>query len=216
MIILYGSPLSSYTAKVRIALEYKGIAYVEREPEGGYRSAAWRQTVPTGTIPAIDHDGFLLAESEAILEYLQECWPEPTLLPGSAQDRARIRWLARLHDLHLEPRVRAMFPLVRDPQGPARLAEPLAALQTQIAVLDRVARPAPMLGGAELSLADCGFAVSLALARLILERLGSELILPAALDRWLGEAHRQPALAKALEAWQHATQSWLRNARPTS
>jgi len=216
MITLFGSPLSSYTAKVRIALEYKGIAYVEREPEGGYRSAAWRETVPTGTIPAIDHDGFLLAESEAILEYLEECWPEPTLLPGSAQQRARIRWLARLHDLHLEPRVRALFPLVRDPQGAARLAEPLTALQAQVKVLDRIARPAPMLGGESLSVADCGFAVSLALARLIVERLGNELILPQAIDRWLLEAHRQPALAKALEAWQHATQSWLSNARPIS
>ncbi len=216
MITLIGTPLSSYTAKVRIALEFKGIAYREYEPAGGYRSVAWREQVPTGTIPAIDHDGFLLAESEAILEYLEECWPEPTLLPGTAQDRARIRWIARLHDLHVEPRVRALFPLVRDPEGALRLAEPLAALQAQLAVLNRIVRPGPFLGGPSLSLADCGFAVSLALARQIVERLGGALRLPDPIDEWLLAAHQQPALAKALEAWQHATHSWLQNARPSS
>jgi len=216
MITLIGTPLSSYTAKVRIALDFKCITYIEREPEGGYRSANWREVVPSGTIPAIDHDGFVLAESEAILEYLEECWPEPTLLPGSAQDRARIRWLARLHDLHVEPRVRALFPLVREPQGPARLAGPLATLQEQITVLNQITRPAPFLGGSGLSLADCGFVVSLSLAGMIAERLGGVLRLPEALDRWLLETRQQPALAKALEAWQHATHSWLQNARPST
>jgi hypothetical protein len=37
MIILYGLPVSSYTAKVRVALHWRGLSYQEREPEGGYR-----------------------------------------------------------------------------------------------------------------------------------------------------------------------------------
>jgi glutathione S-transferase len=216
MITLYGNPLSSYTAKVRIALEFKGIAYTERQPEGGYRSADWRARVPTGTIPAIEEDGFLLAESEAILEYLEERWPQPTMLPGDARDRARIRWLARLHDLHLEPRVRALFPLVRDPDPSALLAERRAALDAQISVLARMAEPRPFLAGSSLSLADCGFAVSLRLAQMILEHLGSALRLPEALEHWLQHTHRQPALAKALEDWQDATLNWLSSARRTS
>ena len=58
MIILYGSPLSTYTAKVRLALNWRGLAFEEREPEGGYKSAAWSARVAMGTIPALDHDGF--------------------------------------------------------------------------------------------------------------------------------------------------------------
>lgn len=110
MIILYGAALSSYTAKVRVALHWRGIPYTEQEPPGGYRSDAWSQRVPMGTIPAIEHDGFFLAESEAIIEYLEEAFTGQPLLTGSAQDRARMRALARLHDLHVEPRVRALFP----------------------------------------------------------------------------------------------------------
>ncbi|MEN9775258.1 MAG: hypothetical protein RL322_2328 [Pseudomonadota bacterium] len=216
MITLYGSALSSYTAKVRIALEFKQIPYVEREPEGGYRSAAWRARVPSGTIPAIEHEGVLLAESEAILEYLEECWPEPTLLPGPPPERARIRWIARLHDLHLEPRVRALFPLVRDPHGPERCADALDALNAQLAILARVSEPSPWLAGRFPSLADCGCAVSLQLARMICEHLGSGLPLPAPMERWLSVVNEHPALAKALEPWHDATRTWLRNARPTS
>ena len=216
MIILYGTPLSSYTAKVRIALEYKRIPYTEREPAGGYRSAEWRAIVPTGTIPALDDQGCVLAESEAILEYLEERWPDPTMLPGDAAHRARIRWLARLHDLHVEPKVRALFPLVRDPEGAQGLAAPLAALETQIAVLCRMIRPAPFLGGATPSFADCGFAVTIPLAQLILSSLGRDWIPPEPLRAWLAVARQEPALAKALEPWHDAMLNWLRNARPRS
>jgi len=216
MIILYGTPLSSYTAKVRIALEYKKIPYAEREPAGGYRSAEWRAIVPTGTIPALEDHGFLLAESEAILEYLEERWPDPTMLPGDAAQRAHIRWLARLHDLHVEPKVRALFPLVRDPDGAQALGAPLAALETQIAVLCRMIRPAPFLGGATPSFADCGFAVSIPLAQSILSSLGHDWNPPEPLGAWMAVIRREPALAKALEPWHDATLDWLRSARPRS
>ena len=115
MMILHGSAVSVYTAKLRIALHTKGLAFVEREPEGGYRSAAWRERQPTGTIPALEVDGVLLAESEAVVEYLEDAHPTPRLLPGTPLQRAQARFLARYHDLHLEPRVRALFPLVRPP-----------------------------------------------------------------------------------------------------
>lgn len=216
MIILYGTPLSSYTAKVRMALEYKGIPYSEREPVGGYRSADWRAIIPTGTIPAIDDQGFILGESEAILEYLEERFPEPSMLPGDAAHRARIRGLARLHDLHLEPKVRALFPLVRDPEAARHLPERLAALGAQIDILCRMARPGPFLAGPSPTMADCGFAVSLPLARMILAALGHELRWPELLANWLAAVQREPALAKALEPWHDATLHWLRNARPPS
>ncbi len=143
MITLYGQPLSSYTAKVRVALHWRGLAFEEREPPGGYQSAAWRQRVPMGTLPALEHDGFFLAESEAILEYLEDAFAERPLMPGSAQARARVRTLARLHDLHVEPRVRALFPLIRQPQQRARLPELLSALDDKMQRLTKLRSPSP-------------------------------------------------------------------------
>lgn len=215
MIVLYGLPLSSYTAKVRLALHWRGIAYEEREPPAGYRSAAWRQQVPMGSIPALAHDGFFLAESEAILEYLEEVIADRPLLPADPQQRARVRMLARLHDLHVEPRVRALFPLIKDPVQRSRLPELRADLQDRFERLAEAAQPAPWLAGAQPSLADCGFAVTLPLAQRLLQVLGQPLDLPPGLRPWAQAMDRDAAVQAALSGWRVATEAWLATVRST-
>lgn len=215
MIVLYGLPVSTYTAKLRLALHWRGIAYEEREPEGGYRSQAWRQKVPMGTIPAIEHEGFFLAESEAILEYLEDAFPQHRLLPKGAQQRAQVRMLARLHDLHVEPRVRALFPLIRQSGLRGQLPELLAALQDKLERLAEVVQPGPYLAGPQPSLADCGFAVSLPLAQRLLEAMDQRLNLPPALAPWAAALERDTAAQAALAPWRQATETWLQAASPT-
>ena len=216
MIILYGLPVSSYTAKVRVALHWRGLAYQEREPEGGYRSAAWAERVPMGTLPALAHDGFFLAESEAILEYLEDTFPERPLLPTGAQPRAQVRMLARLHDLHVEPRVRALFPLIKDPAPHPRLPELHAALHDKLERLAQLAQACPFLAGKQPSLADCGFAVTLPLARRLLEALDRPLALPAKLQAWEEALAQESAVQAALAPWRMATENWLATARSSS
>lgn len=79
--ILYGNNLSTYAAKVRTALHYKGIAFEERQPPDGYRSQSYRKIVPMGSIPALVDGDFVLSESDAIIEYLNDTVPTPPLLP---------------------------------------------------------------------------------------------------------------------------------------
>lgn len=209
MIVLYGSPLSSYTAKVRVALHWRGLAFEEREPEGGYQSAAWAQRVPMGTLPALDHGGFLLAESEAILEYLEDAFPDRPLLPAQPQARAAVRCLARLHDLHVEPQVRALFPLIKDRTLGSRLPTLKASLEDRLQRLALVAVASPCMAGSELSLADCGFAVTLPLARRLLLELGQPLVMPAKLLVWEEHMAADNTLEKALAPWATATEAWL-------
>ena len=211
MIILYGAALSSYTAKVRVALHWRGIPYTEQEPPGGYRSDAWSQRVPMGTIPAIEHNGFFLAESEAIIEYLEEAFTGQPLLTGSAQDRARMRALARLHDLHVEPRVRALFPLIRQSEKRDLLPQLLAALDDRLQRLARAAVCGPYLAGERPSVADCGFAVTLPLARCLLQALGHTLDLPGKLKAWEHTMANDSSVQAALLPWNAATEAWLSN-----
>lgn len=209
--ILWGLPVSTYTAKVRIGLLAKGLRFQERAPPGGYRSEAWRARVPTGTIPALElDDGTLIAESEVILEYLEEVYPQPTLLPGTPLQRAQARFLARLHDLHLEPRVRALFPLVRDTsRTPQRVAEALTALQAQVDRLAVLARPDPWLAGQALSVADCGHSVAVRLGVRLADALGGALRLPQVLHPWLEAGDAHPAVTAGLSPWREATEAWL-------
>jgi glutathione S-transferase len=214
MIILYGSALSTYTTKVRLALRLRGLAFEQRLPEGGYRSPAWRARLPTGTVPALEHDGFFLAESEAILEYLEDIHDQRPLRPVDPQLRARARWIGRLHDTQFEPRLRALFPLVREASHADELSGRVHELQDRLDRIAAVVSPDPWMLGREFSLADCGFAVSLPLADRLLERLGQRLRWPNALLPWWTAWQEYDALQDALSEWRAAVEDWLAPGSP--
>ncbi|MFN0161742.1 MAG: glutathione S-transferase family protein [Burkholderiales bacterium] len=208
--IFYALPVSTYSAKVRIVLLAKNVRFEERAPPDGYRSAAYRAIVPMGTLPAIDDNGFILSESEAINEYLEDRFPHPALLPSSPQDRAAARFLSRFHDLYLEPPVRALFahmsPAKRDV---AVVAARAAEIDRRVTQLAQLAKPRPYLAGASLTLADCGFAVTLPLAQRLLGVLGQPFALPPNLTAWQASVAAHPAVETALAPWRTATEAWV-------
>ena len=61
---------------------------------GEQRKADYLAINPQGLVPALADDGFVVPQSLAICEYLEEIHPEPRLLPGSARDRAIVRGMA--------------------------------------------------------------------------------------------------------------------------
>jgi glutathione S-transferase len=212
--ILYATALSSYSAKLRIVLLAKRVPFEEREPPGGYRSAAYRAIVPMGTLPAIDDAGFVLSESEVIAEYLEERFPEPAMLPFGPQDRARTRFLARFHDLYLEPPVRGLFPHVNPARRDAgEVEQHLADVRRMLTQLDGFVTPAPYALGPQLTLADCGFAVTVPLAAMLAAALGIALDVPPRVAAWLAATHAHPAVAAALVDWRPATERWIAGQR---
>jgi maleylacetoacetate isomerase len=96
---LYTYWRSSAAFRVRIALALKGLEY-ESVPKhllrdgGEQRQADYLAVNPQGLVPALADDGFVIPQSLAICEYLEEVHPEPRLLPGSARDRATVRGMA--------------------------------------------------------------------------------------------------------------------------
>lgn len=96
---LYGYFRSSASYRVRIALNLKGLDYqhqgVHLLRNGGEQSSAsYKQINPDALVPAFEDQGQILTQSLAILEYLDEVYPEPALLPAAALDRAYVRSLA--------------------------------------------------------------------------------------------------------------------------
>jgi len=99
MLKLYSYFRSSAAYRCRIALNLKGLAYetapVHLVKDGGQHNApAYRALNPQGLVPALEHDGRVITQSLAIIEYLDEIHPEPPLLPGDAELRAKIRAFA--------------------------------------------------------------------------------------------------------------------------
>jgi glutathione S-transferase len=210
VLTFYTHSVSNFAAKVEIALRMKGLAFEALPPPGGYGSAAYKAVVPAGTIPAIVHDGLVLSESETIVEYLDEAFPEPPILPEGAAARARCRQLARFHDTRFEPPLRALFPHMA-PAGrdPAIVTQQLELFRTRLADLAAMAAPSPWLAGPVLTLADLPYPPTLLMARLMLEHLGSNLELPAGLVAWHDLATAHPAFVPVLEAQEGASRSWL-------
>jgi len=98
-IILYSDAfwISPWVFSAHIALRENGVAFEVREVglhTGEQRRDAYLAATRTGRVPAIEHGGFWLAESWAIIEYLEEWFPAaPRLLPTEFQSRARARQL---------------------------------------------------------------------------------------------------------------------------
>ena len=95
---LFGYWRSSATYRVRIALALKNISY-DYEPvnllKGEQRSEAYLDKNPTGLVPTlVSDDGALITQSVAIIEYLEEVHPDPSLLSGNAVARANARAIA--------------------------------------------------------------------------------------------------------------------------
>ena len=94
---LYTYFRSSAAYRVRIGLALKGLSpephFVDLR-EGHQHASEYRALNPQGLVPLLLHDGLVLGQSLAILEYLDEIAPTPPLLPAEAAGRARVRSLA--------------------------------------------------------------------------------------------------------------------------
>ena len=99
--IIYGSSISPFVRKVLVALNEKGIRYEHRPVAPQAEDADFRAASPMGKIPAIDHDGFRLADSSAILDYIEHLSPQPALIPADARGAARARWFDKFGEVEL-------------------------------------------------------------------------------------------------------------------
>lgn len=103
---LYTYWRSSASHRVRLALGYKGLDYEPRYVnllEGEQRGDAYKAVNPIGHLPCLVVGGVKYVESTAIIELLDELFPEPPLLPKAPEDRARVRALVQIVNSGIQP-----------------------------------------------------------------------------------------------------------------
>lgn len=93
-LVLWGFDGSTYVRTVKMLLAEKGTTDFEQVPlnvlKGEPRSPEHRARHPFGKVPVLDHDGLRILETSAIVRYLDDVLPGPSLTPASAADRARM------------------------------------------------------------------------------------------------------------------------------
>eukprot|EP00198_Chlamydomonas_reinhardtii_P009405 XP_001698742.1 predicted protein [Chlamydomonas reinhardtii] len=129
---LYDDPHSEYSAKVKVALYAKGLVWTPvAVPCGSTRSPEFRAVNPLGKIPALwvtfeNGHRELLIESEVIMEFLEDAFPDaPPLLPREPLARSKARLVSRFHDLYVEPALRRLYPQVAPSARDPRLVQAL-------------------------------------------------------------------------------------------
>ena len=103
---LYTFFRSSTSFRLRIALNAKGLAYTPEFvnlPKMQHRDPAYMAKNPQGLVPALLDGGRLYTQSLAVLEYLDERYPEPPLMPRDIEERAYVRALAQIIGCDIHP-----------------------------------------------------------------------------------------------------------------
>ena len=131
MATLYTADRCPYAARVRIVLAEKGLAYDAVEIDLDDRPAWLYDKNPLGRVPVYEEDeGLVLPESVVIMEYLEERYPEPALLPPDPADRALVRLQIERFDQNLGD---AYYAFRRgDDDGAERLAHCLSYFERNV------------------------------------------------------------------------------------
>ena len=166
---LYSWDVSPYAARVRMQIYAKGLTHIATEQTPFILTRKFYEDRPLSRIPSLEIDGDAISESAVIAEYLEEIYPEPSLLGSTPRENAHIRTLARIGDVYL---MNAAFMLASQARTlaaqtpvPAGMDSIVALLSGQlvnsIRTLDRMIGRDGFACLGRLTLADCALVPAL-------------------------------------------------------
>jgi glutathione S-transferase len=186
MLTLYDADRCPYCARARIALAEKGVEHEVVAVDLTDRPAWIYEKNETGRVPVLEEDAWLLPESSVILEYLEERYPEPPLLPADPGERGHARVLIFRHDDFTGP----YYALRRGEDGAAE------RFDAQLAKLDGVLSRQEWLTGRAYGLSDIAYVPWVLRARDVLD---VSLDSFPALRSWLDRLEERPAIAREVD-----------------
>lgn len=174
--ILYSGDLSPYSAKVRMQIYAMGVNDdVSFElPVVQFFSGKLKEVSPIGRIPILKTDEGLIPESEVIAEYIDELYPQQSLVGNTPMERANIRVLSRIADTYLMDNIFLALGQMRVPEPNQAIIDLLTAqvVRGVTALEEYLTADGYAAGGTELTRADCSLVPALYMCDRTLPRLG--------------------------------------------
>jgi len=155
---LYSVDLSPFAARVRVAIYAKNLPVeIVSPPEAGTKSETYLALNPMGRVPVlVVGDGFALPESDTIVEFLADSFPDSGLLPATPEARAQARLIARVAELYVMPSLQPLFAQM-NPQGRDQkvVDEAIEKLKGALVHLNVFMGDGPYAVGETITTADC-------------------------------------------------------------
>jgi lactoylglutathione lyase len=202
---LYTSPSSPFGMRVVLAARAKGVEIECVRPSSGVKSKEFLAMNPIGKIPLLITDsGRVIPESLAILHYLEDRFPNPSLLPSDPDERARVNVAVQIMDSYVMAPVIRTFPHL-DPRNRDQLIvdREVARWKEGAAALDHFMSAPLTAAAAGISLADCVLPFSFHLSARIAGMLGlsgDPLMDHERLSAYYAGVRRHPVIGPMLEA----------------
>jgi glutathione S-transferase len=176
---LYSGDLSPYSARVRMQIYAKGIADITLERPAHFGTPKFREEFPIGRIPVLDIDGDMMPESEVIAEYLEEIYPEPSMLGATPRETAHIRTVARIGDIYIMNNMFMLSPQSRAATRNEGIVELLGGqVVRNIKALDKIIGKDGFACCGRLTMADCALVPGLFLVENVLPATGVDNPIP--------------------------------------
>jgi glutathione S-transferase len=204
-LVIYGIPGSPFVRAVQIAAEEKGAPWrIEVMSPGETKGEAHLKRHPWGRMPAVEHDGFGLYETQAIVRYIDQAFDGPSLQPSDARSAARMNQIIGINDWYLFPKAVAVIGFQRI-VGPALMgittdeavvAAAVPEAERCVRALESLIGDSTFLAGAEFSLADVMVGPQLAFLAATPE--GEGLLKGTRLGAWAERVQARPSFAATL------------------
>lgn len=172
---LYTGDLSPYSAKVRMQIYAMNITDIEFELPASFFLGKLSEVSPIGRIPVLEVDDGIIPESEVIAEYLDDLYPERSMLGATPWQRAQVRLISRIADIYLMNNIFMVLPQINRKTRIDAIRDLLVGqVNRGMGALERHIGDGEFAVGDTLTRADCTLVPALFLCESTVPRLDVE------------------------------------------
>jgi glutathione S-transferase len=211
---LLDQPFSPYSSRVRMVVRYKNLPIAFEKPPTALGTAEFKASFPLGKIPILELDnGSFIPESWAIMEYLEDVYPEVPLRPQDPLARAQMRVLGRVADLHLAPVLFPIFVMLKQSSRDlASATRHVEAISAELLKLSRLLDEYGLPSDRGLNLGDIALVQNILFIETIFPVLGAQnpFTNTPLVAKWWAQVKEVPAIAQSIAEFDQGFRGFLK------